>query len=106
MLFRSRALFEELGGFCEDFAVAYNDVDLCLRLRERGKLIVFTPFAELRHYESLTRGDDLSEKNEPRFRREESLFRERWKEVIERGDPYFNPNFRLDRSDFSLRETK
>ncbi|MCI8441392.1 MAG: glycosyltransferase [Provencibacterium sp.] len=105
MLMR-RALFEELGGFCEDFAVAYNDVDLCLRLRERGKLIVFTPFAELRHYESLTRGDDLSEKNEPRFRREESLFRERWKEVIERGDPYFNPNFRLDRSDFSLRETK
>lgn len=105
MLMR-HALFEELGGFCEDFAVAYNDIDLCLRLREEGKLIVFTPFAELRHYESLTRGNDLCAENEPRFRREEALFQERWKEIIERGDPYFNPNFRLDRSDFSLREAE
>ena len=102
MLLR-RALFFEAGGFDEAFAVAYNDVDLCLRLREKGKLIVFTPFAELRHYESLTRGDDLSAQNAPRFHQEEALFKSRWKEVLERGDPYFNPNFRLDSPDFAIR---
>lgn len=105
MLLR-RPLFFEAGGFDEAFAVAYNDVDLCLRLRERGKLIVFTPFAELRHHESLTRGDDLSAQNAPRFHREEALFKSRWKEVIAQGDPYFNPNFRLDSPDFAIRSAQ
>ncbi|MCI8623084.1 MAG: glycosyltransferase [Provencibacterium sp.] len=105
-LMMRRALFEEIGGFDEEFAVAYNDVDLCLRLRERGKLIVFTPFAELLHHESLTRGDDQAPENQPRFRKEEALFKQRWQEAIAEGDPYFNPNFRLDRSDFSLRDAE
>jgi GT2 family glycosyltransferase len=98
----SRAKYDEVGGFDEGFAVSLNDVDFCLKLREKGYLNVFTPFAELYHYESLSRGLDLEGKNAERYNRESEHFRSKWKEVIEKGDPYYNPNFSLDRSDFSL----
>lgn len=97
------SLYRELGGLDESFAVALNDVDFCLRLREKGLLNVFTPFAELYHFESKSRGlDDKDEKAE-RYNQESARFREKWKEVLEKGDPYYNPNFSLDRSDFSLK---
>ena len=80
-----------------------KDVDLCLKLRKAGYLNVFTPFAELYHFESLSRGlDDKGEKAQ-RYERESEQFRERWKDLLEAGDPYYNPNFSLDRSDFALK---
>lgn len=98
-----KSLYEELGGLDETFAVSLNDVDFCLKLREKGLLNVWTPFAELYHYESQSRGlDDQGEKAE-RYNKESELFRQRWKKVLEKGDPYYNPNFSLDRSDFSLK---
>lgn len=98
-----REWFEELGGLDESFAVALNDVDFCLRLRELGLLNVFTPFAELYHFESKSRGLDDSAERASRYDEESARFREKWKAVLEAGDPYYNPNFSLDRSDFSLR---
>ena len=99
----SKALFEKAGGLEESFAVSLNDVDFCIKLREMGYLNVFTPFAELYHFESASRGlDDKGEKAE-RYNEESARFREKWKEVLAKGDPYYNPNFSLDRRDFSLR---
>ena len=92
----------EVGGFDEHQSVSLNDVDFCLKLREAGYLNVFTPFAELTHYESASRGDDLTGENAKRYEKECERFRERWGKVLEAGDPYYNPNFSLDRSDFSL----
>lgn len=98
-----RSLFEEVGGLDEAFTISLNDVDFCLRLLEKGLLNVFTPFAELYHFESISRGlDDQGEKAE-RYNRESAMFKEKWKEILEKGDPYYNPNFSLDRSDYSLR---
>lgn len=102
-LMMKKALYEELGGLDETFAVALNDVDLCIRAWKTGRVNVFTPFAELYHYESASRGTDLEGKNAERYEKESALFRERWKELLEQGDPYYNPNFSLDRSDFALK---
>jgi len=98
-----KALFDEVGGLEEGFAISLNDVDFCLKLREKGYLNVFTPFAECFHYESISRGlDDQGEKAE-RYNQESARFREKWAAVLAAGDPYYNPNFSLDRSDFSLK---
>ena len=98
-----KELFEQVGGLDESFAVSLNDVDFCLKLRRKGYLNVFTPFAELYHFESISRGlDDKGEKAQ-RYERESLRFREKWKEVLDAGDPYYNPNFSLDRSDFALK---
>jgi GT2 family glycosyltransferase len=98
-----KALFDEVGGLEESFAISLNDVDFCLKLRQHGLLNVFTPFAELYHHESISRGlDDQGEKAK-RYNAESALFRDKWKEQLEKGDPYYNVNFSLDRSDFSLK---
>ena len=101
-----KELYESVGGLDEEFKVALNDVDYCLRLRELGKLNVFTPFAELFHYESKSRGTDVTEEaskeNADRYNKECELFRTRWKELLEKGDPYYNPNFSLDYSNYVL----
>lgn len=98
-----KSLYDEVGGLDVSFAVSLNDVDFCLKLRDKQLLNVFTPFCELYHYESVSRGlDDNGEKAE-RYNRESAAFREKWKTVLEKGDPYYNPNFSLDRSDFSLK---
>ena len=99
-----KSLYEELGGLDESFKVALNDVDFCLRLREQGYLNVFTPFAELYHYESASRGSDIEDAAKAqRYNEEAEHFRTKWKEVIDRGDPYYNPNFSLNYSDYSLK---
>lgn len=98
-----KSLWDEVGGLDTDFKISLNDVDFCLKLREKGYLNVFTPFAELYHYESVSRGlDDSGEKAE-RYNKESEHFRTKWKEVLEKGDPYYNANFSLDRSDFSVK---
>lgn len=102
-LMMRKSLFEELGGLDEGFAVSLNDVDLCIRAWKSGHVNVFTPFAELYHFESVSRGlDDKGEKAK-RYDRESAVFREKWKDLLEKGDPYYNPNFSLDRSDFALK---
>lgn len=102
-LMMRKSLFEQLGGLDESFAVSLNDVDLCIRAWKAGCVNIFTPFAELYHYESVSRGlDDQGEKAQ-RYNRESEAFRAKWKELLEQGDPYYNPNFSLDRSDFALK---
>ena len=98
-----KKLYEEAGGLDEGFAVSLNDVDFCLKLRQLGYLNVFTPFAELYHYESVSRGLDTDGEKAARYNEESARFREKWKAQLEAGDPYYNPNFSLDKSDFSLR---
>ena len=101
-----KSLYDAVGGLDTGFAVSLNDVDFCLKLRKLGYLNVWTPFAELYHYESISRGlDDQGEKAE-RYNQESEVFRSKWKEELEKGDPYYNPNFSLDRSDFSLKIQK
>jgi GT2 family glycosyltransferase len=98
-----KSLYRQAGGLDEGFAISLNDVDFCLKLRKMGLLNVFTPFAELYHHESVSRGsDDKGEKAE-RYNKESEKFREKWKTMLEAGDPYYNVNFSLDRSDFSLK---
>ena len=94
----SKNIFEELGGFDEEnLPIAYNDIDFCLRLNEKGYLVVYTPFAILYHHEAASRGY----REDP-----EAYFMLRnWKEVIDR-DPYYNPNLARDRFDFSLKLNK
>ena len=98
-----RSVFEEVGGLEESFAISLNDVDFCLKLREKGYLNVWTPFAQLYHHESISRGlDDQGEKAQ-RYNEESARFREKWKVELEKGDPYYNPNFSLDANDYSLK---
>lgn len=97
-----KSLFDEVGGFDESFTVAFNDVDLCLKFRHKGYLNIFTPFAEMYHYESKTRGMEEGEKLR-RFEREVAAFRAKWKKDLDAGDPYYNPNFTLDAADYSLK---
>lgn len=99
-----KSIYDTLGGLDERFQIALNDVDFCLRIREQGYLNIFTPFAELYHFESASRGVDIIDAAKAqRYEEESALFRERWKKVLEKGDPYYNPNFSLDYSDYSLK---
>lgn len=98
----SKALYEELGGLDESFTVALNDVDFCLRVREKGLLNIFTPFAELYHYESKSRGSDKKDDRAVRYQQESDRFRVKWADALAKGDPYYNPNFSLDHSDFTV----
>ena len=98
-----RSLFESLGGFDEALGVAYNDIDLCLRIGQAGKKVICTPYAQLFHYESQTRGLELTDEKARRVRRETELFLARWGALIKRGDPCYNPNLTLEAPDFSLR---
>lgn len=99
----SRSVYDEVGGLDEEYMVAYNDVDFCLKIRKAGYLIVWTPFAELYHYESKSRGLEDTPEKRIRFEGEVKRFQKRWAKELAAGDPYYNPNFTLDREDFSLR---
>lgn len=98
-----RKVWNEVGGLDESFKVAFNDVDLCMRIRKAGYLIVFTPFSELYHYESKSRGLDSAPEKRERFVDEVTRFQKRWREVLDAGDPYYNPNFSLDKEDFTIK---
>lgn len=98
-----RSVYEEVGGLTEELAVAFNDVDYCLKVRKTGKLVVYNPYAELYHYESKSRGLEDSPEKVERFNGEVEILLSRWRAVIEEGDPYYNCNLTLDNSDFSLR---
>lgn len=102
-LMMRRDVFDEVGGLDESFEVAFNDVDLCMKIRKKGYLVVFTPYAELYHYESKSRGNDSTPEKLERFRGEIDRFKEKWKKQLDDGDPYYNPNLTLTRDDFSLK---
>ncbi len=97
-----RQVFDEVGGFTEELSHAFNDVDLCLKIREKGYLNVYTPFARLYHHESISRGLETSRAKRARFNRERCYCEERWQRILRQGDPYYNPNLSQDREDFSL----
>ena len=89
--------------FSSDFKIAYNDVDFCLRLREQGLLNVFTPYAELYHHESISRGYEDTEEKQQRFSGEKERLKTRHAAILEKGDPYYNRNLTHDREDYSIR---
>lgn len=97
-----RKVYEEVGGLEEGYAVAFNDVDLCMKIRDKGYLIVYTPYTELYHYESKSRGFEDTPAKVARFNSEINRFKARWGKELEAGDPYYNPNLTLAREDFSL----
>lgn len=98
-----RKVWEDVHGLDEEFAVAFNDVDLCMRIRQAGYLIVWTPYAELYHHESKSRGAEDTLEKWTRYQREVERFHERWEKELAAGDPYYNPNFTREKEDFSLR---
>lgn len=98
-----RSVFEKIGGFEEKLAVAFNDVDLCLRTVEAGYLIVYNPYVVLYHYESKSRGQENSEEKIRRFQGEIEFMRTRWEALLKEGDPYYNKNLSLSKWNYSLR---
>ncbi len=104
LLMVKKNYFVEVGGLDEEnLGTALNDVDFCLKLREKGYLNVFTPYCEAYHYESVSRGyEDTPEKQE-RFQKEVLFFQQRWSKILAEGDPYYNPQLTLEREDFSLK---
>ena len=101
-LFVRKSVYMEVGGLdADNLAVAYNDVDFCLRVRESGYRNIFTPYAELAHFESKSRGAEDTPEKQERLRKEYAYMRDRWGELLDR-DPAYNPNLTLDKEDFSL----
>ncbi len=103
-LMTKKSIFEAVGGLTEEFKVAFNDIDYCMKVRDLGKLVVYNPYAQLHHYESKSRGSEDTPEKIKRFQNETKLFNDRWPEIFEKGDPYYNPNLSLDRSDFGIKE--
>lgn len=97
------SVFSEVGGLDEEFVVAYNDIDLCMKIRRADYLIVWTPYAEAYHYESKTRGYETTPEKLERFNNEKRKFQNKWKVELEKGDPYYNPNLATDSGDFKLK---
>lgn len=101
-----KSIYEEVGYMDEKFKVAFNDVDFCLKIRQTGKLIVYNPYVQFLHYESKSRGfEDTPEKQE-RFKTEIDRFYEKWQSFLDKGDPYYNINLRLDNDQCAIREEK
>lgn len=96
MLMISKKDYEKVGGLDEEFPIAYNDVDLCLKLRNLGKVVVMNPFVKAYHYESKTRGYEKTEEKKNRLQADADRLNSKWKEVLIKNDPYFNINFRHD----------
>lgn len=96
-------IFLQVNGLTEELKVAFNDIDYCLKVRELGKLVVYNPYAELYHFESKSRGLEDSPEKLARFYKEMDFFVEKWARILEKGDPYYNPNLTLSKTDFSLK---
>lgn len=97
-----RDVFEQVGGYNEEFAVGFNDADFCLRVWEAGYRTIFTPYAELYHYEFTSRGrEEANEEKMRRWKREQALFMQRWPEFFLNGDPWLGPNLSAESEYFS-----
>ncbi len=102
-LMMKKEVFEQAGGFTEELAVAFNDVDLCLKVRKNDYLIVYDPYAKLYHMESKTRGAEDSKEKVRRFQTEIEYMRCHWIDILKNGDPYYNKNLSLTKWNYSLR---
>lgn len=106
-LFARKELYEEVGFMEEKLEVAFNDVDFCLKIMEKGYRNLYIPYIELIHYESKTRGYEDTEEKKKRFEKEEKYFKEKWKELLEnKPDPYYNINFSREFCNFVITEDK
>lgn len=103
-LMTKKSVFETVGGLSTELAVAFNDIDYCMKVRALGKLVVYAPYACLYHYESKSRGLEDTPEKVARFNREVAMFHKKWPEILEQGDPYYNPNLTLRKSNFALRD--
>lgn len=101
-----RSLYEEIGYMDEKFAVAFNDIDFCLKIIEAGKLIIYNPFVEFIHYESKSRGTEDTPEKKERFQHEIELFNQKWGAYKKKGDPYYNINLRLDSDQYEIKQEK
>ncbi len=101
-----KSVFRQAGGFSEELAVAFNDIDYCMKVRSLGKLVVYAPYALLYHYESKSRGLEDTPEKVARFNREVAKFAKKWPDILRDGDPYYNPNLTLRKSNFALRDLK
>ncbi len=97
-----RDVFDEVKGFDERYILAFNDVDLCMKIRARGYQIIWTPYAELIHHETKTRGEEDTREKRMRFANEIRHFKKQWKNELEKGDPFYSPNLSTDNDDFNL----
>ncbi len=98
------SVFQETGGFTEELAVAFNDIDYCMKVRTAGYLVVYAPYAVMHHYESKSRGLEDTPEKVARFNHEVAIFARRWPDILKNGDPYYNPNLTLRKSNFALRD--
>lgn len=98
-------VFNQVGGLTEQLSVAFNDVDLCLKARKEGYLVVYDPFVEAYHYESKSRGQEDTKEKVRRFQSEIEYMRTEWNDIMRYGDPYYNPNFTSIRTDYSINGT-
>ena len=97
-----KELYEEVGFMDEEkFKVAFNDVDFCLKLLDKGYRNIYNPYVELIHYESKTRGYEYSEEKEERFNKEAENFKSKWKKYIDK-DPYYNINFTRNTCNYDI----
>ena len=99
-----RSIFDEVGGLTEELEVAFNDVDFCLKVRKLGYLVVYDPAVLAYHYESKSRGSEDTVEKVQRFEREIAYMKEKWQDIFTYGDPYYNQNLTLTKSNYSLRQ--
>lgn len=98
-----KQVFDEVGGFTEELSVAFNDVDLCLKINKTGSLVVYDPYVQLYHMESKTRGAEDSKEKVRRFQTEIEYMRCHWIDILKNGDPYYNKNLSLTKWNYSLK---
>lgn len=101
-----KSVYDEVGYMDEKFKVAFNDVDFCLKIRQTGKLIVYNPYVQFTHYESKSRGFEDTPEKKKRFQSEIDRFHDKWQSVLDKGDPYYNINLRLDNDQCAIRTEK
>lgn len=103
-LLTKRSLFDAVGGFNEKLAVAFNDVDYCMKVRALGKLVVYNPYAKFYHYESKSRGMEDTPEKLARFHSEILTFGTTWKDILRDGDPYYSPALTFRKANFALKD--
>lgn len=101
-----KSVYEEVNYMDEGFAVAFNDVDFCLKIRQKGYFIVYNPYVEFYHYESKSRGLETTPEKIKRFQGEITRFKERWQDFLDEGDPYYNINLSLDTEQYHIKKCK
>ena len=101
-----KSIYDEVGYMDEKFKVAFNDVDFCLKIRQTRKLIVYNPYVQFTHYESKSRGFEDTPEKKKRFQSEVDRFHDKWQSVLDKGDPYYNINLRLDNDQCAIRTEK